>query len=423
MSSPSFLEQRRIDDTLRAMLRRTLFHALGREPTEAELDVQVRREFAELSRQLRSGFAVRAADEESGLALAGPPPPARKTAAGDVVAGTWLSPAQLKEAEATAWYTQTQGIPSVLEAVRWYHVHHGGLECAAALLQCVDEYLCVKRAEGCAPMTLAGYRSKLERFARAFPGHRPSDVSANELGRFIVAAPHPRTRRDWWQTLYSFYAWCWRMKYVAENPLPQALAKPKPPPGSALVLTPAETKAILRSTKHTDQIGFWALALFAGLRTEEIRRLQAHPARWALVRLRSQAIDLPDEVAKTHARIVPILPVLRPWLELVKEGDLPFFPPSHYMKCRRLRNAVLEDRCGPLTARHRATNPQVRPPIWAFNIARRSYISYRLACAGANYAELSHEVGNSEAMIRQHYFRHVSRQAARAYFSLTPDRV
>ena len=112
-----------------------------------------------------------------------------------------------------------------------------------------------------------------------------------------------------------------------------------------------------------------------------------------------------------------------PNLELVKEGDLPFFPPSHYMKCRRLRNAVLEDRCGPLTARHRATNPQVRPPIWAFNIARRSYISYRLACAGANYAELSNEVGNSEAMIRQHYFRHVSRQAARAYFSLTPDRV
>ena len=57
MSSPSFLEQSRIDDTLRAMLRRTLLHALSREPTEAELDVQVRREFAELSRRLRSGFA------------------------------------------------------------------------------------------------------------------------------------------------------------------------------------------------------------------------------------------------------------------------------------------------------------------------------------------------------------------------------
>ena len=423
MSSPSFLEQRRIDDTLRAMLRRTLFRGLSREPTEAELDVQVRREFAELSRQLRSGFAGRAAEEGSGPALVGPSPLVRTTANEDVVAGTWLSPVQLKEAEAAVWYTQMQGIPSVFDAVRWYQAHHGGLECADVLPQCVDEFLCVKRAEGCAPMTLTGYRSKLERFAHAFPGRRPSDVSPGELGRFIVAAPHPRTRLDWWQTLHSFYAWCRGMKYVAENPLPQALAKPKPPQGSTLVLTLAETRAILRNVKNTDQIGFWVLALFAGLRTEEIRRLQAHPARWSLVRLRSLAIDLPDAVAKTHARIVPILPVLRPWLELVKEGGLPFFPASHYMKCRRLRNAVMEDRCGPLTAHHRATNPQVRPPLWAFNIARRSYISYRLACAGANYAELSNEVGNSEAMIRQHYYRRVSGQAARAYFSLTPDRV
>ncbi len=420
MQVPSFLAQARIDDTLRAMLRRTLFHSFGREPTEAEVDVQVRQEFARLSRRFRSGFAPDAVGE--GSVPVAPPVPARPV--GEAIAGTWLNAHELSEAEAVVGYARTQGIDSLVDAVRWYHGHGANLESAPALAQCVDEFLCVKRGEGCSPMTLQGYRSKLERFAAAFPERRPAEVSPHELGRFMVnGGEHPRTRLDWWQTLNTFYAWCLRMRHVAENPLRQALSKPKAPPGSALVLTPAETKSILRAARHTDQIGFWVLSLFAGLRTEEIRRLHASPHRWNLVRLRSHVIDLPQEVAKVYARRVPILPVLKPWLEWVRDRHLPFFPPAHFAKCRRLRNEVMAARCAALTAQYRAAHPDWRSPVWARNISRRSYISYRLASAQASYVELSNEVGNSEAMIRKHYARHVTRRDAEAYFALTPDQL
>lgn len=414
---PSFMEQARMDDTLRATLRRTLRQTFGREPTEEELDVQVRQEFMRMSCRLRRGFVTEPAGK-------GKAPASSEEKTESLGNGTWLSPEQIAEAEAAITYARSQGIDSLVDAVRWYHDQRASFVSAPLLPDCVDEFLVVKRAEGRAPITLTGYRSKLVRFAAAFPDRRPAQVAPSEIGSFILArSQHPCTRLDWWQTLRTFFAWCKRMRNVAENPVLQALAKPKPPPGSTLVFTPGEAKGILRAVRHTDQLGFWVLSMFAGLRTEEIRRLHASPNRWGLVRLRSRVIDLPHEVAKIYARRVPILPVLIPWLVIIRDRHLPFFPPGHFNKCRRLRNEILEERTAAMTAKHHSANPDIRPPIWGMNISRRSFISYRMALAEASYVEIANEVGNSETVIRAHYHCHVTRQDAEAYFALTPARL
>ena len=419
--SPSFTEQKRIDDTLRAMLRRTIFHATGCDPTPAELDNAVRREFAALSHWFRRGRTVADEGSATGRSVGGEYSKPNAFAAAAVRAAGTVHDVQ--DLTAAVRYARLHGIPSVFTAVRGFHERHGAVANAPLLPQCVDEFLCVKRAEARAPMTIAGYRSKLQRFASAYAGKRPSEVTAHEIGDFVVVAKNLTTRRDWWQTLLTFYKWCVGVHYASENPVPLALAKPKPPPGAQLVLTPGEVRILLRQAKHTDQIGFWVLGLFAGLRTEEIRRLQAEASPWSVVRLDSRVIDLPDHVTKTGARLVPILPVLQPWLAWVRKREIPFFPANHFLKCRRLREAVLAARSAPLEKHHRETRPGLRSPIWAFNIARRSYISYRLATEEASYVELANEIGNSEAMIRKNYFRRVNGADARAFFSLTPDRV
>jgi site-specific recombinase XerD len=426
-TSPSFLDQKHMDDTLRAMLRRTLFQATGSDPTEAELDIAVRREFAQLSVRLRR------ADETGPLSPAAPaaafstlpdaraqPESAKATAASHA---TWMSPAELRDAEAATIYARTHGMPCIVDAVRWYHVRRGSTQSAPFLPQCVDEFLCVKRSERRSAMTISGYRSKLDRFAAAFATKRPAEITPHEIGRFITAAKHPTTRRDWWETLSTFYKWCVGVNYAEANPLPLALARPARVEGAQLVLSPDETREILRLTKHTDQIGFWALSLFAGLRTEEIRRIQADAARWSIVRVESGVIDLPAAVGKNGARLVPISPVMSAWLKWIRARNAPFFPPNHFLKCQRLRDAVMAERCASLAERHQATQSDVRAPIWAFNVARRSYISYQLATAGASYADVSREVGNSEAMLRKNYERRVSRDDAKEYFSLKPGRV
>ena len=43
---------------------------------------------------------------------------------------------------------------------------------------------------------------------------------------------------------------------------------------AGLIYTPGEAKHILRLTKDTDEVGFWALSLFGGLREYELQRIQ-----------------------------------------------------------------------------------------------------------------------------------------------------
>lgn len=416
-SAPSFAQQALVDDALRSRLRDAHFRRFGFMPTAAELDVLVRKEFTNASRHLRAaGFSPASSEPRPGEKL-GPQYPNQSL---EGIHG--LADLRLGEAKAAIGYAESQGIDSLMDAVRWYQAHREAFESAPDIVQCVDEFLCIKRAEGCAAVTLSGYDSKLGRFGKCFSGRRPAQITPREIGAWIVSnSAHPRTRLDWWQTLRTFFGWCQRMRLVPENPMPLAMSKPKPPRGSQLVFTPLEARRILRLVSDTDQVGFWVLSLFAGLRTEEIRRLQRLNGRWNLVRLRSGVIDIPREISKAYSRRVPILPVLRPWLKFVASRRLPFFPPSHYVKCRRLRNRVLAPRTGLLDEKHRVDQADMRAPMWAFNISRRTYISYRLASGEVNYAELAHEVGNSEAMLREHYVRHVTKADAKQFFSLTPE--
>ena len=413
-AAPSFVEQQRFSDALRALFRRTVFHATGAYPDDIQLGALMRTEFALATREFGPGFWAKVTPL---------PPTNTQTSEPGVPETSSVGSDQLKEAEQAIWYAKTNGITSIPDALRWFKEHHGIVAAAPTVTQCVFEFMLAKRQEGRARTTLNGYGAKLRRFAVDFGGRQPMAVKPQEIAKFLVQWQHTTTRKDWWQTLSTFFAWCVRRKYVLENPLPLALARPRSRRGPGLVLTPDEAKFILRRTRSTDEIGFWALAMFAGLRTEEIRRLQAHPARWSLIRLRSGVIDLPHEVAKAFARTVPILPVLRPWLKWVKDRDLPFFPVNHYAKCRGIRRSALAARCEPMLAQIKAKDPDVSEPAWTYNVARRSYIAYRLAEASASYVDVANEVGNSETIIRLHYYRKVTLEAAREYFSFTPEAI
>ncbi len=58
-----------------------------------------------------------------------------------------------------------------------------------------------------------------------------------------------------------------------------------------------------------------------------------------------------------------------------------------------------------------------------YNIARRSYLSHRLALPLASYADVAREGGHNEVVLRRYYERRVSAREAREYFALTPSRV
>jgi hypothetical protein len=270
------------------------------------------------------------------------------------------------------------------------------------------EFLAHKAAEGCRPATYVAYRAGLRRFA-ARTGNRPLvEITASDINAFLARSRHPITKRAAWIVLHRFFVWALRMRYRGDNPMEQATRPRLVVSRDGLIFTPAEARTILCRAKHTDAIGYWALALFSGLRTEEIKRLQRYPAPWALVRLSAGIIEVPSAMAKRRARVIPLLPVLRPWLQWIKRRRVPFYPPHGRMKISRLRRETLAHRGARLSAAARQ------------NMARRSYICYRFGLPQASYGAIAAAAGNTEPTIRKYYRRTVTAVAAHEYFSLTP---
>jgi hypothetical protein len=400
-AAPTLLEQHRIESSFRAQLQLALRAATGVDPSEAELDLAVREEFSRVNRGLRLGQFATTTPSAAGAER----------------------PHEANDTAAALRYAQHHQVPSLLDAVRAFRLRHAVNQAAPLVPECVEEFLTAKKVEGRSPVTLFGYTAQLRRFAATVGHLRPGEVTDAALQAAVLTPAHPRTRLTLWHTLRTFFRWCVSMRYVNADPLPRAVTKPRPPPGARLVLKVPEAAAILQHVAGTDQLGFWVLALFGGLRTEEIRRLQREAYPWEYVRLDDHVIDLPDHVTKTRARRVPMQPVLREWLKIVRAGNLPLMPRGHFTKCRTLRERILAPRVAAARAAHLARAPGYRPPIWGYNIARRTYISYRIRLAGASYADVSEEVGNSEEILRAVYVQRTSRAEARAYFALTPAAV
>jgi integrase len=269
------------------------------------------------------------------------------------------------------------------------------------------EYLWSKTNAGRRPETLKGYRVALETFCQRFGERQPYTITSSEVLSFLQHWEQNNTRVSWYRRLFTFFGWLVTKKYVFENTVARAGEKPLPDGGHGQLYTPAEARAILTIAWATDQLGFWVLSLFAGMRTCEIQRLEGHPERWLLVRLAEGVIEIPAAYAKNRRRVIPMNRPLKAWLHIIKARDLPFYPRNALEKVRRVRREVL--------AKSRAV-----PVCRTFNMGRRSYINYSLAQPGASYAEVAAAAGNSEPVIRKYYRRHLRCEDAQAYFALTP---
>lgn len=325
-----------------------------------------------------------------------------------------LTAAERQDVEQALQQARVHGIGSLTDAVAWFVQHS---KVAIALPAAVAEFNLAKRCEGIRELTLRGYRYHLEAFAAARAEMPVAAVTPEEVTDELLRWKNVTTRSNRWQDLATFFTWAVRQGYTDRNPVFQAMRKPLCPKAARCIFTPREAIEILHRTKDTQAIGYWALALFAGLRTQEIRWLHDHRDPWSLIREGIGVIDLRDQPPKTGPRVVPILPVLRPWLKWMRRHDVPFLPLDHWSVRHQLKCEVLTKRFGPIS------RMQEGGQLRFYNMARRSHISYRLALPNASYMEIARDVGNSELIIRKFYAQRASRADAQRYFSLTPSRV
>lgn len=414
MTAPTFFQQQNLDASLREIFRRTLQRLTGAVPTDEQLAHLVRAELSDLFRDLGEEHCRRLA-EQTAISVGEPAgeTDARSTAA-------LLTGAQVVEAASNLHFAQSNGIPSILEALQWYARHREGALRAPPLRQCIREFLISKRCEGLRELTLKTYRINLAKFAAQFGDSQPVSVTPKQISDYLMGWKTDSVRHAQWLALSIFYSWASKLRYALENPVPRDMKQPKSEAPSRFIFTPAEARRFLKRIKHTSDIGFWALAMFSGLRAGEIRRIALHPSPWSLIRLDTGVIEVTSQLAKTRGRLVPIQPVLRQWVKWIKFRKAPLYPPNHRDRCRWVR-AILADRLGePLEGE--LGSPGQKDQRF-FNIARRSYLSYRLALPGSSLTKVSEEAGNSEVILRRFYDRRATAAEARQYFALTPYRV
>ncbi len=187
------------------------------------------------------------------------------------------------------------------------------------------------------------------------------------------------------------------------------LSRAKVVPAETQIYQPAQVSSMLAKMQAVRPKYLPALAImaFAGLRTEEVKRLA-----WEDVRYDLGVIEVRAKNAKTSARRpVPIQPNLMAWLApfkgstgLVSEGVK-----KMEIVMSRIINEQRSDETGKVWA----------PLKWLKNAFRHSFGSYRLQVV-QDVGKVAFEMGNTPVMVNKHYRLTVTTPAAEAYWGIMP---
>ena len=290
------------------------------------------------------------------------------------------------------------GVP-LIDAARFYSRHHGkGIKRKSVALA-VDEMIERKTTKGVSKLYLDDLRYRLgvlkETFHCDVSAITPDDVAAFFDGLKLS----PRSHNNFLCTLKTFFRFAQKHDWLSkEVDLLSRVEKRNGKPTPVEVFMPSELGALL---KHASpQVApCIALAAFAGLRAEEILRLD-----WSDVERRPGFIEVAAHKAKTATRrIVPIADSLSRWLAMAPRNGEPVWPHSKAWYFEALRNA--------------AASAGI---TWKQNALRHSFISYRLAeIQDVNRVAL--EAGNSPQMIFRHYRELATPEQAKTWFAIAPQ--
>lgn len=231
------------------------------------------------------------------------------------------------------------------------------------------------------------------------------DVEAFLRGLRAKDGTSAASRKTWNNAradLHTFLGWCAdrQRRWCAENPA-SAVAKFKLGRGVPHVLTVAQARELMdyaASYEGGAMAKFFALALFAGLRTGpdgELLKLARHPERAKLIDLARGVIHVQPEISKTHQyRQTTIRPALHQWLTRF-DGDVWPKNADRMVKHIRARFDLAHD------------------------VLRHSFFSYVVGVE-KSVERAALEGGNTESILRRHYLNLTTTAEAQDFWRILP---
>jgi integrase len=308
--------------------------------------------------------------------------------------GTPLDAAALEYTEATKYL---DGV-SLVDAAKFYARHHGRGITRKLVSDAVEQMIAAKTAKGVSDVYIADLRYRLGALKAAFQCDVSALTPADVASFFEALRLSPRSHNNFLRMLRTFFAFAQKHGWLSrEVDLLARVEKRSEKRAPVEIFTPTELATLLENAS-AEATPCLALSAFAGLRAEEILRLD-----WEDVDRRPGFIEVAAHKAKTATRrIVPISDNLANWLAIAPRNGARVWPHSKDRFFKAIRNTA------------RAAKIK-----WKQNALRHSFISYRLAeIQDVNRVAL--EAGNSPQMIFRHYRELATPEQAATWFSIQP---
>jgi integrase len=288
------------------------------------------------------------------------------------------------------------GPDHLVEAARLYEAQRRGIV-HKMVPEVVTELIENRRASEASALYLRDLRVRLEnRFAAAFKVPI-SSVTTGDIQRFLDGLKcKPRTKKNFLTIIGTLFTFAKNKGYVPEAHPGITKVEFKFTEATKIdIFSVAEIEKLLNNARP-ELVTTLAIGAFAGLRSEEIKRLQ-----WPAIHFGERFIEVAADIAKNRVRrIVPMSDNLNRWLLPYRRTTGPVYTFSNLaLQFDKLAKAV-------------------NIP-WRKNGLRHSFISYRVAKT-QNVEKVALEAGNSPAVIRSCYLRMVTPAKGRLWFSIKP---
>jgi integrase len=301
---------------------------------------------------------------------------------------------------------------SLAQAVAIALKQPGGAPRRVAPGDAVEQFLLASMRRGCRARTQQFYREQLERWVMECGAAHLDEVSRPALRAYLEGMPvSPGSVGCRHRAIRALYRWARRQEppLCATDPTEGLVLELPSAPHKVEFFSPAEAATMLAAAgEHAPAL---ALALFAGIRPEELGGFTKPRMRWEDVDCVSRIVRVPAEVSKTNkSRVIEGLPpALWMWLQSDRRrgtGDR-----------RQKHGPILTINWQPLVVR-------LKPLLadgWKQDGTRHSFATYALALTsdpGKVSLWLGHE--GSPTLLYRHYRGLATFAQAKAFFGLRP---
>jgi hypothetical protein len=302
------------------------------------------------------------------------------------------------------------------EAVDFFLKHHRPPDFTIRLRDASKLYLDDKERDGLRERTRKALKASIERLIAATDNPWTHEVTRQQVEGYLrglrsTDGTGRATKKTWNNTLNElrgFFAWCAEADkasnrpFTFENPAAAIRAYDARQVREQQSARPVTTTpvAVLRmfSTlirwRDGALVPYFALAYFAGIRPEEIERINGREKE--LINLKTRIITIPANISKTrHERHVTISDNLAAWLTAF---PLPVIPTNFRRMLAKARKHF----------------------ELSHDEARHSFISYHVAMY-RSLGDAALQAGNSESIIRRHYLNLHPKEEGEQFFRIVPD--